>query len=92
MHKKNRSLNGAEAIREGLISWKKNKNVIFMAEGIDDPTSVFVQQNLNSIFKKNRVIEMPLSENALIGAAIGASFLEKNSNKFTSSGICPVGP
>ena len=64
-----------------------------MAEGIDDPTSVFgTTKNLNSIFKKNRVIEMPLSENALIGAAIGASFLEKNSNKFTSSGICPVGP
>ena len=58
-----------------------------MAEGIDDPTSVFgTTKNLNSIFKKNRVIEMPLSENALIGAAIGASFfLEKNSNKFASS-------
>ena len=65
-----------------------------MAEGIDDPTSVFgTTKNLNSIFKKNRVIEMPLSENALIGAAIGASFFgKKNSNKFTSSGICPVGP
>ena len=75
MHKKNRSLNGAEAIREGLIEvGKKNKNVIFMAEGIDDPTSVFgTTKNLNSILK-NRVIEMPLSENALIGAAIGALF------------------
>ena len=49
-----------------------------MAEGIDDPTSVFgTTKNLNSIFKKNRVIEMPLSENALIGAAIEPLFLEK---------------
>ena len=58
MHKKNRSLNGAEAIREGLIEvGKKNKNVIFMAEGIDDPTSVFGTKNLNTILKKTELLK-----------------------------------
>ena len=80
MYKKNgKMLNGSEAIREGLIeAGKRNKNVIFMAEGVSDPTSVFgTTKGLNKIFDKKRIIEMPLSENALTGAAIGASFFGK---------------
>ena len=74
-----RVISGSDAIREGLIeAGKKNKNVIFQAEGISDPSSVYgTTKNLNKIFNKKRLIEMPLSENALTGAAIGASFFGK---------------
>jgi pyruvate dehydrogenase E1 component beta subunit len=77
--KHKRIISGSEAIREGLIEVaKKNKNVIFQAEGVSDPSFVYgTTKNLNKIFKKKRIIEMPLSENALIGAAIGASFFGK---------------
>tara|TARA_B100000795_G_C22759204_1_gene422836 strand:- start:162 stop:1262 length:1101 start_codon:yes stop_codon:yes gene_type:complete len=74
-----RIISGSEAIREGLIeAAKKNKNVIFQAEGVSDPSSVYgTTKDLNKIFNKKRIIEMPLSENALTGAAIGASFFGK---------------
>ena len=74
-----RIISGSEAITEGLFEVaKKNKNVIFLAEGVSDPSSVYgTTKNLKKIIKKERVIEMPLSENALTGAAIGASFFGK---------------
>ena len=74
-----RIISGSEAIREGLIEVaKKNKNVIFFGEGINDPTGFYgTTTNLDKIFKKKRTIEMPVSENALTGAAIGASFFGK---------------
>ena len=74
-----RGIPGSEAIREGLIEVaKKNKNVIFFGEGINDPTGFYgTTTNLDKIFKKKRTIEMPVSENALTGAAIGASFFGK---------------
>jgi pyruvate dehydrogenase E1 component beta subunit len=60
--KHKRIISGSEAIREGLIEVaKKNKNVIFQAEGVSDPSFVYgTTKNLNEIFKKKRIIEMPL--------------------------------
>ena len=76
---KQRIIPGSEAIREGLIeAAKKDRNVIFQAEGVSDPSSVYgTTKNLEKIFNKKRIIEMPLSENAMTGVAIGASFLGK---------------
>lgn len=73
-------LTGSEAIREGLIeAGKKNNNIIFFAEGIDDPSSVYgTTKDLKNFFnKKDRLIEMPLSENGIVGIAIGASIFKK---------------
>ena len=42
MPKKNRKISVAESIREGLImSMKKNKNVILIGLGVDDPKGIF---------------------------------------------------
>ena len=39
---KQRIIPGSEAIREGLIeAAKKDRNVIFQAEGVSDPSSVY---------------------------------------------------
>jgi len=76
MIKKNYKLiNGSQAINDGLIqAGKKNKKVIFLAEGISDPSYVYgTTKNLFKLFGANRVIEIPLSENALTGVAIGSA-------------------
>ena len=54
--KHKRIISGSEAIREGLIeAAKKNKNVIFQAEGVSDPTFVYgTTKKLNKIFKKKK--------------------------------------
>ena len=57
----------AQAVNESLIqSSKKDKNIIFFGEGIDDPTSFFgTTKDLGKYISSNRLIEMPLSENAI---------------------------
>ena len=57
----------SESINEAFIqSSKKNNNIIFFGEGIDDPTAFFgTTKNLSSFISKERIIEMPLSENAI---------------------------
>ena len=84
MLKKNKRLiNASEAIHEALkMSMKKNKNVVLIGLGVDDPKGVFgTTKNLHKIFKKNkRVFDFPTAENAMTGIALGASI----------SGIVPV--
>tara|TARA_A100001011_G_scaffold400493_1_gene515501 strand:- start:447 stop:1535 length:1089 start_codon:yes stop_codon:yes gene_type:complete len=76
---KSKEINGTAAINDALIlAGKKNKNVIYFGEGIDDPSSFYgTTKNLFKNFGKSRVIEMPLSENGIIGIAIGASMRGK---------------
>lgn len=76
---KQRLINCGQAIREGLIeAGKKDNSVIYLAEGVDDPSSMFgTLTGLNKFFSSNRIIEMPLSENALTGIAIGAALMGK---------------
>lgn len=64
-----------QAIRDGLLeSALKNENVIFMAQGVKDPSSVFgTLKGFDQYLSDQRLIEMPVSENGLIGIAIGAS-------------------
>lgn len=66
----------AEAINLAIKDcMKKDKRTILFGEGIDDPGSMFgTTKGVKKLFPKNRVFEMPLSENLFIGAAIGASY------------------
>lgn len=77
MHKKERIIRSYEAINEALVMcMKKNKNVILIGLGVDDPKGIFgttkdIEKKLNQ--KKKRVFDFPTAENAMTGIALGAS-------------------
>ncbi len=68
-------MSGVEAIRYAFIcASKKIKNVVLISEGVQDPSAFYgTTKGLNKYFKKDRIIEMPLSESALTGVCIGAA-------------------
>jgi len=72
-------INMAQAIRDGLRDVAlKDPSVLFFAEGASDPTSVFgTLKGLGNEIGHDRIIEMPISENALTGVAIGAALVGK---------------
>lgn len=65
----------SKSINEALEqSMKKNKNVIIIGLGVDDPKGVFgTTKGLNKKFKKNRVFDMPTCENSFTGFALGVA-------------------
>lgn len=67
------------AIRDGIAeAGKHNKHVILFAEGLDDPSAVYgTTKDLVEIYGKDRMVEMPISENGLCGVAIGAAMMGK---------------
>lgn len=69
--------NFASAIHKAIdLSMKNDKKVILFGEGIDDPSAMFgTTKGFKKKYGSNRVIEMPLSENAFIGAAIGSAIM-----------------
>jgi pyruvate dehydrogenase E1 component beta subunit len=73
MQTKQRIITYAEAINEALEQvMTKDKNVIVMGLGVDDPGGVFgTTKNLAKKFPKNRIFDLPTSENAFTGFAIG---------------------
>ena len=76
MHKKLlRELNYIEAIREALdLLLEKDQSTIIIGEGVPDPKSIFNSTiGLQEKYGKNRVFDMPLSENGLSGICIGAA-------------------
>ena len=72
-------INTGDAIRDGLIEVaKKDSSVIFFAEGVADPSSVYgTIKGLKEHIPSNRVIEMPVAESGLTGIAIGAAMMGK---------------
>ena len=74
-----RTLTYAEAICEGLTeSAVRDRQVLIMAEGVDDPSAVFgTTKGIAQRADPEQVIEIPVSENALVGVAIGAAMLGK---------------
>lgn len=68
-----------DAIRDGLTEIAiKDPSVIFLAEGVDDPSSVYgTIAGLAKHISPERIIEMPVSENGLTGIAIGAAMMGK---------------
>ena len=65
----------SDSIRETLFQlMKKDKKIILMGLGINDPKGIFgTTTGLSKIFGTNRVIEPPTSESALTGICIGAA-------------------
>jgi len=65
----------SEAINEALyMAMEKDKSVICYGLGVPDPKGVFgTTLNLQEKFGDKRVFDMPTSENAMTGVAIGAS-------------------
>ena len=74
-----RTLTMGDAIREGLTEAAlKHASVIFFAEGVADPSSVYgTLTGLDKHIAKERIIEMPVAENALTGVAVGAAMMGK---------------
>ena len=72
-----RLLTVAEAIREGLErALEERPEVFVMGEGVTDPKGIFgTTKGLVERFGADRVLEMPISENAFTGIAIGTCLL-----------------
>tara|TARA_Y100001970_G_C14222823_1_gene853721 strand:- start:1564 stop:2631 length:1068 start_codon:yes stop_codon:yes gene_type:complete len=72
-NKKKRIITFAEAINEALKQYMlKDKSVIVMGLGVDDPGGVFgTTKKLNIKFPKDRIFDLPTSENSFTGFAIG---------------------
>ncbi len=70
-----RTLNYCQAINEALRqAMEKDPSVILMGEGVDDPRAVFGStQGLKEQFGKERVFDIPLSENGMTGVLVGAA-------------------
>jgi acetoin:2,6-dichlorophenolindophenol oxidoreductase subunit beta len=79
MHKPNgktlRNLTFSEAICEGIDqAMDSDNNLIVIGEGVPDPKSIFeTTKGLQEKFGKDRVFDMPLSENGMTGICIGAA-------------------
>lgn len=70
-----RILQFGKAVNEALfIAMEQERKVIAFGLGIDDPKCVFgTTSGLKENFGSDRVFDMPISENAMTGVAIGAS-------------------
>ena len=72
---KKRYIKFTEAINEALIQTMQiDDKVVVMGLGVDDPKRIFgTTNNLVELFGEKRVFDMPTSENAITGFAIGMS-------------------
>ena len=70
-----RQLSYIDAVREALDqSMTQDARVIVIGEGVPDPKAIFNSTlGLQEKFGKDRVFDMPLSENGITGACIGAA-------------------
>ena len=70
-----RNITFTEAIREAVFqSINKDKTIFLMGEGVDDPSSMWgTIKGVRKKFGKSKTIEMPVSENGMIGVAIGSA-------------------
>lgn len=70
-----REITYAEAIAEAISqSMEKDKSVFVIGEGVPDPKAIFgTTKGLVEKYGHNRVLDMPVSENALTGVCIGAA-------------------
>ena len=65
-------MSGSEAIRYAFIcASKKVKNLVLISEGVLDPSAFYgTTKGLNRYFKKDRIIEMPLSESHVLSVEL----------------------
>lgn len=73
--KKKRLITFVEAIKEAIDqSMQKDGNVIVFGLGVDDPKAIFgTTEGLQKKYGRNRVFDVPTSENAMTGVGIGAA-------------------
>lgn len=73
----NRELNYSGAINEAMHqAMEHDANVITFGLGVDDPKAIFgTTLGLKDRFGSKRVFDMPTSENAMTGVAVGAAML-----------------
>jgi pyruvate dehydrogenase E1 component beta subunit len=73
--KKNRKITFIQAINECIMSeMSRNKNIVTFGLGINDPKRIFGSTaRLVEKFGKNRVFDVPTSENSLTGIGLGLS-------------------
>lgn len=73
-----RILTSAQAINEALaIAGERDKNVLLMGQGIDDKGAFYgTTAGLRPIYG-DRLVETPVSENAMVGVAIGLAISGK---------------
>ncbi|WP_193188782.1 alpha-ketoacid dehydrogenase subunit beta [Nisaea sediminum] len=74
-------INMGTAIRDGLLeAARRDPSVIFFGEGVEDPGALFgTLKDIGKHIGHDRMIEMPIAENGLIGVAIGAALAGKRS-------------
>lgn len=72
-----REITYAEAIREALVqAMRRDADVFLMGEDVGDFGGLWgVSQGLRSIFGEERVRDTPVSEGAIVGAALGAALM-----------------
>ncbi|MCG2825563.1 MAG: alpha-ketoacid dehydrogenase subunit beta [Thermoplasmatales archaeon] len=70
-----RKIKYSEAIREALAqSMAKDEGVFIMGLCVDDPKGIFgTTLNLHKEFGRNRVFDVPISENTITGVGIGSA-------------------
>ena len=70
-----RQITFCQAIHEALQqAMEKDKTVLLMGEGVDDPRAIFGStRGLQERFGKERVFDLPLSENGMTGVMIGTA-------------------
>jgi pyruvate dehydrogenase E1 component beta subunit len=70
-----RQISYVEAVREALEqAMLEDERIIVIGEGVPDPKAIFNSTlGLQDKFGKDRVFDMPLSENGITGACIGAA-------------------
>tara|TARA_B100001250_G_C19796044_1_gene788762 strand:- start:500 stop:1579 length:1080 start_codon:yes stop_codon:yes gene_type:complete len=75
----NRKNSFIDAMSEAFVqSMQKDKNVVILGEGVTDVKGIFSSTNAAlKKFGRERVIETPVSENALTGIQVGMSLLGK---------------
>ena len=72
-----RNLKFFEAIREATaISLRDDPSVYLVGLGVPDPKGIFgTTEGLQSEYGADRVFDMPISENAMTGVAIGSALV-----------------
>jgi len=75
MEDSNREIKYFGAIREALDqSMQEDANIFIIGEGVPDPKGIFgTTSGLREKYGEKRVLDMPVSENALTGVCIGAA-------------------
>lgn len=70
-----RTLTYVEALNEALrLSLDQDERVFVLGQGVNDPSAMFgTTKNLKEKFGEHRILETPLSEDALTGLSVGAA-------------------